>query len=262
MKDNFEISEVSKDDQEVISYLRKDIVRNALDIWGIAQESGRFRLFVCRENHEIKAHLSTYNTPEAIYVWLAGEPSAAELLLRLVPLKAVVTTTNDLGDLVRRNLKCDAIYPNDFMIVNRGEERLRSPEKATRLSRQFEIEYSTFGTSFNVPQMPIEWIRESLDKSIIFGVFDNGKLASVASLAAWLPEIAVIMGVETKPEFRGKGLASIAVSAAIQEGLKRSQACSLFVRSDNLQAIALYRSLGLKKAGEELWIDVGTGLVP
>jgi predicted GNAT family acetyltransferase len=70
------------------------------------------------------------------------------------------------------------------------------------------------------------------------------------------------MGVETKPEFRQKGFASNAVSAAVQEWFKRSRAFSLFVRSDNDRAIALYRSLGFKKKGDELWFDIGTELVP
>ena len=180
-----------------------------MDIWGLEHESERYQLLVCHQGKDIKAHLSTYNTPEAIYVAFGGEEPEADALLSLVPTKAVLTTTNELGDLVKRKLKCDVIYPNDLMVVNRGEETLRSPEKASQLSREFENEYATFGLSFNVPQVPIEWIRESLDKNIIFGAFDNGKLASIASLVAWLPQVAVIMGVETKPSFRRKGLASL-----------------------------------------------------
>lgn len=262
MEEELKVERVAKGDRDVIDYLEKDIIRNALDIWGLAHESERYQLLVCRHGKDIKAHLSTYNTPEAIYMNLGGEELAAEALVSFVPTKAVVTTTNELSDLVNRQLKFDAIYPNDFMVVNRGEETLRSPEKASQLSREFENEYTTFGASFNVPQVPIEWIRESLDKNFIFGAFENGKLASVASLVAWLPQTAVIMGVETKPEFRRKGLASIAVSATVQEGLRRSQSCSLFVRSDNEQAIDLYRLLGFKKRGDEIWIDIGTGLIP
>jgi ribosomal protein S18 acetylase RimI-like enzyme len=262
MEDYLEVVKVPKGDPYVITYLEMDIVRNALDIWCLETESDRYNLCVCRDGNEIKAHLSTYNTPEAIYVSLGGREPAVEVLLSLVPTKAVVTTTNDLGDLVKRKLRYDAIYPNDFMVVNRGEERLRSPDKARRLSREFEIEYSTFGSSFNAPKVSIEWIRDRLENDLIFGAFSDGKLASVASLSAWLPQMAVIMGVETRPEFRRRGLAAIVVSAAVQEALKRSQACSLFVRSNNQQAIALYRALGFKKRGEELWIDIGTGLIP
>ncbi|MDH2901377.1 MAG: GNAT family N-acetyltransferase [archaeon] len=262
MEEELKVERVAKGDRDVIDYLGKDVVRNALDIWGLEHESEKYRLHVCRRGKDIKAHLSTYNTPEAIYVSLGGEELAADSLLSLVPTKAVLTTTKELGDLVKRKLKFDVIYHNDLMVVNREEETLRSPERASRLSSEFDNEYATFGSSFNAPQVPVEWIREGLNKNFIFGTFDNGKLASVASLVAWLPQVAVIMGVETKFEFRRRGFARIAVSAAVQEGLRRSQACGLFVRSDNQQAIALYRSLGFKKYGEELWIDIGTGLIP
>ena len=148
------------------------------------------------------------------------------------------------------------------MVVERGEERLRNPELATRLSRESDIEYSNFGSSFNLPALPIEWIRKRIDEDTIFGAFADGKLASVASLVAWLPQMAVIMGVETKPEFRRRGLGAVAVSAAVREALTLSQSCSLFVRSDNAAALSLYREIGFKKVAEELWIDIGTGLIP
>jgi ribosomal protein S18 acetylase RimI-like enzyme len=259
---SLQVARATGGDPQIVSYLRQDIVKNALDIWGLERETQRFQLFVSREGNEIRAHLSIYDTPEAIYTSLAGDQNAAEPLFELIPPRTVLTTDNQLGELVIQKRKCDAIYSNDFMLLNRGEQRLRTPEKARTLSLESEIEYSSFGSSFNVPTLPIEWIRETLQKSIVFGVFDEGKLASVASLVAWLPEIAVIMGVETKPEFRRKGLSSIAVSATVQEGLRRSRACSLFVRSDNEPAISLYRSLGFRKTGEELWIDIGTGLIP
>lgn len=262
MQHGLKVEKISKSNLEIMDYLGKDVARNALDIWSLEHESDRYKLRVCRQGKDVKAHLGTYNTPEAIYISLGGVEEAAEALLPLVPTKAVLTTTNDLGDLVNRKLKCDAAYPNDFMVVGRGEEKLRSPELARRLSREFEIEYSAFGSSFNVPEIPMEWIRDRLDKNVIFGAFDNGKLASVTGLVAWLPQVGVIMGVETKVEFRRRGFARIVVSAAVQEGLKRSEACSLFVRSDNQEAISLYRSLGFKKQGEEVWIDIGTGLIP
>src|SRR5487761_457825 len=250
-------------DPHAIAYLGRDIVRNVLDIWNFQRSDKRYQLYVCRAGNDVKSHLGIYTTPEAVYVSLGGEPNAAESLLEFVPEKAVLTAPVMLRHLVERVLRWDAIYPNDIMVVKRGEERLRNSDLATRLSSKSDIEYSTFGSSFNVPAVPMEWIRECLDRDIIFGVFaDGNKLASVASLVAWLPQVAIIMGVETKPEFRRRGLGATVVSAAVREALRRSQSCSLFVRSDNAAAVSLYTELGFKKVAEELWIDMGTGLIP
>ncbi len=257
-----QIEQAHSNDSDVIAYIEKDLIRNALDIWYLEHAVKRHELHICRVNGDVRAHLSMYNTPEATYANLGGELREAEALLPLVPKRAVLTTTETLGDLVTRKLNCDTIYPNNLLMVSRGEETLRNPELATRLSSKDDIEYSAFGSSFNVPTVPMEWIRECLERDIVFGVFSDGKLASVASVAAWLPQVAVIMGVETKNEFRRRGLGAIVVSAAVREALGRSGSCSLFVRSDNEPAIALYRALGFKKIGEELWIDFGTGLIP
>ena len=249
----------------VVSYLKLDIARNAMDLWYFERQDRRHKLYICLSDDGIKGHLGIYDTPEAVYANLGGEPGAAEELLHFIPTKkAVLITTNELGALMMRKINFDAVYPNDFMLVKRGEEKLRNPEKAVRLSSRDALEYSSFGSSFNVPSsLPMDWINECLEKDMVYGVFaDNGRLASVASLTAWLAQVSVIMGVETKPEFRQKGFGAACVSAAVQEGLNRSNSCTLFVRSDNEIAIGLYKALGFKKIGEELWIDIGSGLIP
>jgi predicted GNAT family acetyltransferase len=193
---------------------------------------------------------------------LGGEAKAAEALFRLIPKKTALTTTKEIGDLVMKKLKCDSVFPNDIMTLTRDEVKLKDPDRAVRLSRDDEVQYSSFGSSFSVTNVSMEWIRESLDRDVIFGVFIGDELVSVASLVAWLPQLAAILGVETKPEFRNRGFGSIVVSAAVREALKRSNLCSLFVREDNAPAIALYRAMGFRKIAEELCIDLGTGLVP
>jgi len=222
----------------------------------------RYKLQICRIDGEVRAHLGTYDTPEAIYSSLGGDPKAAVALLDLVPPKTALTTTKELGELVTNHLKSDAVYTNDLMLVRRGEETLRDSDLAVRLSADDELEYSRFGFSFNVASMPMDWIRESLNRDIVFGVFAGHELVSVASLMAWLPQIATIMGVETKPDFRNRGFGSIVVSAVLREALRLSNSCSLFVRQDNGPAQSIYKAMGFKKVGEEVWIDIGTGLVP
>jgi ribosomal protein S18 acetylase RimI-like enzyme len=253
---------VRLEDPSTISYFEKGIFRNALDIWSLRRGDQRYELYVCRVGAQVKAHLSIYRSPEANYVDLGGDSCVAETLLPRVPYKAVLVTTPRLRDSAMRRLKCDAAFSHDIMVVKRGEETLNDPKEAIRLSRKHDSEYSTFGTSFNIQNLPLEWVQERIDNDIIFGAFAEGKLVSAASLFAWLPQVSVIMSVETKPAFRRRGLGNTVLSAVVREGLKRSQSCALFVRTNNKEAIGLYSSLGFKKVGEEAWIDIGTGLVP
>ena len=256
------VDRAARDEVDTIAYLGENVLRNALDIWNLEHEGGRYELNLSRVDDKIRAHLSIYRTPEANYVNLGGSEEPAEALLHLLPAKAVLTISPDFKGMIAKEVRYDAIYPNDIMVVGRGEEKLRSPGLAMRLAREHEVEYSTFGSSFNAPRVPLDWTRERLDNDIVFGAFSEGRLASVASVVAWLPQMALIMGVETKKEFRGRGLGGAVVSAAVQEALRRSKLCSLFVRSDNNVALGLYRALGFWKVGEELWVDIGTGMVP
>jgi ribosomal protein S18 acetylase RimI-like enzyme len=256
------LERVVVEEEEVVRYLEADLVRNALDIWNLKTKETRCELYVIRDADKIVGHLSIYHTPEADYVSASGKDEAtiAEVL-GLFPEKCVATVGASLYGPIEKVRKPTAVYQNDLMLVRRGEEKLSSPELAVRLSVGDAPAYARFGTSFNVPEVPIEWVRERLEKDVIFGMFAGGELVSVASVAARLPSISALMGVETKEKFRGRGYGTIATSAATREALRLSESCMLFVRSDNL-AVRMYQKLGFKKVGEELWIDIGTGLVP
>jgi ribosomal protein S18 acetylase RimI-like enzyme len=262
MPGDLRVERARESDRSTVEYLERDLVRNATDIWLLKQKDRRYELHVCRAGSEVKAHLGAYSAPEAVYAGLGGDSGAAELLLPLVPNKAVVTIPRELYDLAARMLSIDATYRIDFMVVRNGEERLRDCGLAKRLSREYAVEYASFGSSFNISGMTLEWAREQLDTDIIFGVFADGRLASVASLVAWSPQVAAITGVETKPAFRRRGLGSVAVSAAVQEAFRRSRSCSLYVRSDNEEARRLYEALGFEKLCEGFFIDVGSGVNP
>ena len=256
------LERVTHEKEEVTAYLQRNLVRNALDIWNLKHDLARCELYVCRAQGQVKGHLGIYHGEDAMYVTLGGTWRATEALLHKIPEKAVLTAPPRLGEIVTGRLKHDATFANDIMSVKRGKERLQVQGSVRRLTQDHAVEYSSFGSSFNAPIGQMKWIRDRLRKSFVFGAFSEGKLVSVASLVAWLPTVAVIMGVETKREFRRRGFGGSVVSAAVREGLRRSESCSLFVRSSNDEAIRLYRRLGFRKVGEELWVDRGTGIVP
>ena len=136
-----------------------------------------------------------------------------------------------MAEIAKKELPYTAFFPGDIMVVERGKETLGDIESTRRLGKGDIDEYLTFGSSFNVTKTAKRWISERLDKNFIFGAFTGGKLAAVASLVAWLPEMTVIMGVETKQKYRGRGLGSAVVSGAVGEAMRRSEPHS---RGDNV----------------------------
>ncbi len=257
------VERVLRPTSDVTNYLQTNLLDNALDLWNLKHEPNNLELFVFRHQGRMTGHLSIFRTPEADYASLSSDaPEGARVLLDLIPKKCVLILEPALYVPIKNVIHSHVVYPNDRMVVGRGQEILTNSDLAVRLSVGDAPEYLRFGTSFNGPQVPLEWAQERLQRGIVFGVFSDDSLASVASVVARLPRMAVIMGVETLQEFRGMGYATAVTSAATREALKHSESCLLFVRSDNSMAIHIYEKLGYKKVGEELWIDVGTGLVP
>ena len=94
MEEELKVERVAKGDRDVIDYLGKDVTRNALDIWGLEHESEKYQLHVCRHGKDIRAHLSTYNTPEAVYVSLGGASSIFHTGAGLISASFMVTEKN------------------------------------------------------------------------------------------------------------------------------------------------------------------------
>jgi predicted GNAT family acetyltransferase len=92
--------------------------------------------------------------------------------------------------------------------------------------------------------------------------FIDDKLISYAGSFLQLPQVWMIGGVYTHPNYRNRGYATLATSAITEEALNNAGLASLFVRADNYPAIRVYEKIGYKKIGEKLWVDVGTGLKP
>ncbi len=225
------------------------------------RESERQELYVRRHDGAIVAHLGIYHSPEADYASIGGQEDAIGGLLPLIPDRAVVLLTPKAFETVRGKLRSEKTYLSDLMVVERGEERLVNPDRALRLSEKDSEEYAGFGPNFAGPPTPVEWARERISREAVFGVFE-GRLVSVASVVVSFSKIAVVMGVETRKEFRRRGYGTAVVSAATREALNNSKSCLLGVASDNEEAKGLYRRLGYTKVSEEVWVDVGTGLSP
>ena len=246
----------------MIAYLESDLYRTAMDIWNLRFESHHHEFYVVRDRGAIKAHLGIFHTPEADYVTLGGHDEAVGPLLTLIPGRAVVLVGPPAAfEAARPRMKPGIVYPND-LIMRRGEETLGHPGSAVRLTEKDAEEYAGFGaSSTRASGAGGVGGRERISRDAIFGVFDQGKLVSVASAMAFHPEVAVHRWVWTQ-QVRRRGYGRSVVSAAVREALDRSRSCTLWVAFGNAEAQPMYRGLGFRKVGEELFIDIGTGVTP
>jgi predicted GNAT family acetyltransferase len=83
------------------------------------------------------------------------------------------------------------------------------------------------------------WVGESL-----------GRLCFFCNIGPWCPKTVQLQGIWTPPEYRGRGLATAALSAICDRLLDDSPELSLYVNDFNEPAIALYRRLGFEVVSE------------
>jgi GNAT superfamily N-acetyltransferase len=92
--------------------------------------------------------------------------------------------------------------------------------------------------------------QRSLELGVFYGIFDNERLVSVAGthIVSEDERIAALGNVLTHPDYRGRGLATIAASAVCEELLDRDiEMIGLSVSRSNEAAIKVYEKIGFKR---------------
>jgi GNAT superfamily N-acetyltransferase len=198
-------------------------------------------------------------------VVLDCEEGAANKLLMHTPKEGfIVHAPLNLLQSIKNKFPNAMHYVEDWMVIEKNNasclrsklvRQLRNKEDATELARLLS---SRQDRPRRLQKKYVEWIR----RMPLFGVFDQGRLVSYAGSFIQLPQIWLIGGVYTHPEYRNKGYASLTTSAITEQALKKAPQAGLLVRSDNYAAIRVYEKIGYRKITEKVWVDVGIGLKP
>jgi len=234
--------------QSIADSLRSDIIRHVFAFYDIQYDLEHTSMHVAFDKHGLKGYVLIYTALTPPSVVLDATSNAAEKLITYAPEdKFVLHTPPNLLPIVKRRYPEAKCYIENWMLVRKSEATFFKSKMVHRLSVVDAEE-----------KRDEEWIR----KNPTYGVFIDKKLVSYASSFLQLPQIWMIGGVYTHPEFRNKGYATLATSAVTEEALNNAENAALFVGSDNNPAIRVYEKIGYKKIGERIWVDVGTGKAP
>lgn len=256
-----------KNRSDVIKRLRSDLLHNLFAIHTLVQDPEKTTLYAAYgDNGSLRAHLLVYRGFATIPLAgrIDGEQEPARRLLEfLLSEKMVLFCPPTLVNVVREGFPDACFYPEQQMYVAKGEERLVAPNLAQRLAPEHaSLLAELYSSGERQSARSEEGCKELLGKRRVYGVFTDSKLVSASVAVERLPEAWEIIGVFTDPDYRGRGFATMATSAATHESLKHAGGVSLWVGSENTPAIRVYQKLGYKKVGEAFWVDRGTGLKP
>ncbi|MGP8072808.1 MAG: GNAT family N-acetyltransferase [Thermoplasmata archaeon] len=252
---------------ELRLYLSLDPIGNAFALHDLSREPDRTELWIARVEGQLRAHLLVYDPHEFGVKWvhLSGRPDAAEELLAHLPArKAVAITDPALAPQIASRFETSGLYPEDIMVAEMGSARLIASSLAVRLTGEHAEEYARLvvPSVFPLNEKVLELNRRRLNDEVVYGIFADGVLVSVAGTSVRTPGAWIVGGIQTLPSHRKKGYATQVTSAVTKEALGEAGRAGLYVRRDNDAAIRVYERLGYRKVGERVWIDLGTGLAP
>lgn len=244
----------------VANQLKLNLLHNIFVIYDLFYKFDKITLYVAYHDNYINGLLLIYkNTP--LIVRLDGDSNTAQKLLKYLPKENMVLFfPPSLVETVKEIFpEANGCYSEYQMYVERKKEHLvvsdlaskLKPEHALLLAELYSSSPYTFYSKQNEKKC-----KEILETSNVFGIFYEGKLIAAATSMRRLLEVGEVTNVLTHPEFRRMGYGTIVASAATKDVLKHAQGSTLYVATNNIQAIRIYEKLGYRKIEKICWVSI------
>jgi RimJ/RimL family protein N-acetyltransferase len=201
-------------------------------------------------------------TPPILFV--TGEARGIEALLDRVvdPPEIGISIREEHLPIIEKFYRADPI-PMLKMALEPASLRARSAKQFPRTKGEMVSSQKALlaMTRLDVSHMPLleelyshgggdAFRRRSLELGVFYGVFGGEQLVSVAGthIVSDNERVAALGNVVTHPEYRGRGLATMASNAVCEELLDRGiEMIGLSVSRSNEAAIRVYEKIGFKR---------------
>jgi ribosomal protein S18 acetylase RimI-like enzyme len=251
--------------QSVIDSIKSDVIKHVFAFYDIQYEPEKTIIYAAFENERLKGYILIYVALDFPSIVLECEEDTAEKLLVYSPENHFIMHTQpNLLPIIKRKFPEAKHYDENWMLVKKGQanffkstlaRRLRTEDDASKLA-------DLLSTRKERSRGTVNGFMNMISNMPTYGIYENTKLVSYAGSFIQLPQVWMIGGVYTHPDYRNRGYATLATSAVTEEALKNAETAALFVRSDNFSAVRVYEKIGYENLGKKLWVDVGTGLRP
>ena len=251
--------------EEILCYVKKEPEMNLFLIGDIEnfgvnnetvnfylhEERGRWDFLILRfhQFYILYSQYEDYNTEEAIAFLSRQTPDCISgktaLLERIAP--AFPEWELESTYMSRCNEPKGGLTQPEGMEIRRlGEEDVEEAVDLLSNIREFSKTYRKEERGEQIRRMKEEI---SLGSKVAVGGFLEGRMVSIASTSAENSESAMVVGVATDENFRGKGYASAVVSALCRDcfGRGKKYLCLFY---DNPVAGKIYNRIGFQELGK------------
>jgi RimJ/RimL family protein N-acetyltransferase len=250
--------------QWAVGQLRRDVIRHVFAFYDLQYDLKNTTMYAAVENGMLRGYILVYQALEFPSVVLEADPEASKRLIEHAPTgNFIMHAPADLLPEIEDKFPNAKHYVENWMRIKKGEAKLFRSENVRKLdpadgSKLAALLSSRLDRPEGAAEKYSDWIR----RMQMYGVFGDGELVAYAGSFIQTPQVWMIGGVYTHPQYRNRGYATLATSAITEEALGKSDSAALFARQDNYWAIRAYEKIGYRKIGERIWIDVGTGIKP
>jgi GNAT superfamily N-acetyltransferase len=250
----------------IIASLKPDTVRHVFAVNDLQNDPQHTTAYAALEGGNLLGYILIYTATNVPSVILECKEEVADILLERAPRDNFIAhAPPNLLHAIKKRFPHAKHYIEDWMLVGKNEAHFFKSDLVRKLRAEVDS-MRLLDLLLGRKDRPTDMLKKKyadwISKMPTYGVFRQGRLVSVASSFIQLPQIWLIGGVYTQPEYRNMGYATLATSAITEEALKEADTAALFARSDNRSAIRVYEKLGYRKIGEKVWVDIGTGLKP
>jgi len=247
--ENFEIMPLTrKHEKPLLEFLNRDRISHFFSIYDLEHFKDRTAIWLELLANDVVGYLLEYNRNILCLrgsrncVPLLGKSSLGEAMLNIEPhqLSEVrkIFEPTDPAD------KATVGKITTFVVMKAARDTF----KPAIQPRVRELKRDSATEIAGLLGINLDWALDSLS-GVAFGLYEGRRLVSYAASPEILEDLAIVRGVFTAPDKRGKGYSKAVCSALVSRLLGEGKEAMLYVSKDNAAALGVYRSLGFRETG-------------
>lgn len=238
-----------KHEKPLLEFLNRDRISHFFSIYDLRHFRGRTTVWLALSANDIVGYLLEYDRR---IVCTRGSRESISLLLGKSNLsEAMLNIESHHLSLVLKMF--EPVDPADKATVGNITafvvmKASRDTFKPAILPQVQELKTDNATEIASLLGLNLEQALDSLT-GVAFGLYEGKRLVSYAASPEILEDLAIVRGVFTAPDKRGKGYSKAVCSAVVSRLLGEGKDVMLYVSKDNAAALSVYRSLGFKETG-------------